>query len=380
MNNWISQYRNNLDRDCSMVVLSCALENTTTLQLARIHCQPPVYVHTFYSNPTTIASEGIESLFLLNSSGTTGPPKVIAYDFSTIRSHAKVIADSLGLSLANEYIALCRPNYAYGLSVINSHHYAAIPVTFLPTVLPETLAEANDKTVIYVLPSQLTEIALTGVSNPASLKLIVAGGYTSKAVIRILQSRFPNASFVNMYGRAESGPRIAIWSGLLKEFEAGTIGLPLENVSLAIKKDQPTGEMIIDTPWSAKWVYHPGADEAGQRNPPSPVSGDVCTFEDGVWRHLGRTDSIINLSGCLININDVRRILLSELPILNVWISVRPALISGDNILEVHAAKLSSTALTSREVKMKLHELIGKAAVMARVKVDDQVERDGSAK
>src|ERR1700686_2758410 len=67
---------------------------------------------------------------LLNTSGSTGSPKLVRLTLRNLQANAESIAEYLQLTSGERPITSLPISYSYGLSVINSHLYAGATIVF----------------------------------------------------------------------------------------------------------------------------------------------------------------------------------------------------------------------------------------------------------
>lgn len=212
---------------------------------------------------------------ILATSGTTGNPKMVRHAKPAVRACAAAIAASLALNPERDYVALVNPRFAYGLSILHSHAVAGVPVRFQPaptslTAWAELRATLLPDSSVYLAPHHSFLLAQDPIWQlDGLLELILAGGPVRPSMVTALQSTFPSAVLVVMYGQAELGPRITLRRTPIGEFEAGNVGRPLPGVTVRtagtrgpIEVDSPfrmtsyvdlTGSPISDEPVDPRW-------------------------------------------------------------------------------------------------------------------------------
>ncbi|MFN8185183.1 MAG: AMP-binding protein [Candidatus Nanopelagicales bacterium] len=326
-----------------------------------------------------------------HTSGSTGRPKCVIYDRATVEAHARTIASTLRLDDRWTFVALPPVRYAYGLSILHSHAGAGVPLTYLQSDwgLPGLAAiEESGSTplAIYMLP-QHTPLVLSAELPPDRVgRLIVAGGRLSAASAESLAAAFPDATLDNMYGQAEMGPRLSMWTGPLVRFREGNIGHPIPGVELRVADDTPTGQpghILARSRYAMKYyLQHPY-----DRIAPGPGqdtfvdTGDLGEYqEDGDLLHYGRSDRWLNIAGTRVDLQAIERIVDDCYHPLLVKATGEPARVTGDNVAVVEIVQGSRPITDLGEVRRTLHEELGGLASMVRIRVVDHLSTGESGK
>ncbi len=322
---------------------------------------------------------GGEPLLAFHTSGSTGSPSCVIYRKSTARAHARAIARSLQLDAAVTYVALPPPRFAYGLSIVDSHLEAGVPVTFtdagwtLPGLTEVAAASAGD-IAIYALP-QHTPLLLSAAIDPQRVtRLFIAGGRISGASVRRLAEAFPRLRLSNMYGQAEMGPRLSMWDGDPAAFVEGDIGSPLPGVRLRV---QPAGDGDATGPDGAAPGRIVAASEYAMafelRAPyaevkPGPGTGEIITSDlatlspEGTLRHAGRADHVLNVAGTKVDLRRLSEIVTEAADPLIVRIGSRPSAVAGDDIPVIEIVPGPGTPARTGPIRRALHNEFGRLA------------------
>lgn len=335
-----------------------------------------------------------DPLLAFHTSGSTGSPSCVIYRKETARAHARAIAASLGLTPEITYVALPPPRFAYGLSIVNSHLEADVPVTFVdPEWTLPGLTEVADSTdgdiALYALP-QHTPLLLSGAVDPARVsRLFIAGGRISQASVRRLAEHFPRLRLTNMYGQAEMGPRLSMWDGDPAEFVEGNIGTPLPGVRLRVMPDE-TAVVADDaatpdaTPAHAQAPAHaqsPGRIAASSEfamwkllKAPytelldGPGEGEIVTNDlaaegrDGTLRHAGRADHVLNVAGTKVDLRRLQEIVTEAADPLIVRIGSKPSKVAGDDVPVIEIVPGPRTPARTGPIRRALHTEFGRLA------------------
>lgn len=323
---------------------------------------------------------------VFESSGTTGDPKLVRYRKQVIRDCATAIARMLELEAARDYIALINPRFAYGLSVLHSHHLAGTPVRFAKP--PTTLTEWADvreslrpDSTIYLAPHHSFLLA----QDPhwrfnAPIELVFAGGPLRQSMVDALGPCFPNATVTNMYGQAELGPRISIGRSAITAFREGDVGRPLPGVDV---RADPQGRISVRSPYRMEsYVTAAGEPVPADASADWWPTGDVGRVgADGTVLITGRAASDINFLGGRIGLDHLRQIVRDVDGVLDVRVSaVRHQAFGECPHLRVLIPSMANRDAAERAVRIALSDNIGHAAAAAVVEVLDPASLPESGK
>lgn len=317
-------------------------------------------------------AENAQPVFAFHTSGSTGSPSCVIYRKSVTRAHARAIAEALELTPRVTYVALPPPRFAYGLSIVNSHLEADVPVTFVDAdwTLPglSAVAEATEGEIaLYALP-QHTPLLLSADIDPARVtRLFIAGGRISEGSVRRLADHFPNLRLTNMYGQAEMGPRLSVWDGDPADFVEGSIGSPLRGVRLRVEpaSDAAGPGRIVAASEYAMWrLLRAPYTELGD----GPGTGEIVTSDlasvgpDGTLRHAGRADHVLNVAGTKVDLRRLQEVVTTAAKPVIVRIGSKPSKVAGDDIPVVEIVPGADTPQKTAPIRRALHEEFGRLA------------------
>ena len=261
---------------------------------------------------------------LLSTSGSTGAPKFVKLSHRNLESNAASIADYLGIGPDDSVLLNLRLNYAYGLSILNSHLLAGAR-----TVLSD--ASVTDDAFWNVLKAHKIT-SFPGV--PYSFEVIARGArlrdlpdlrYVTQAGGRLdakLVKHFADLGvrqgwqFFVMYGQTEAAPRISYLPPEQAVVHAGCIGMAIPGGRLWLRDEagQPVtrpdvpGELMYEGPNVMMGYAERLSDLAHDETPPYLATGDVACFnEAGLFYIVGRLKRFVKPFGMRISLDDVQR-------------------------------------------------------------------------
>ena len=192
---------------------------------------------------------------LLNTSGSTGSPKLVRLPLKSLEANAASIAQYLQLTPGERPITSLPMPYSYGLSVINSHLHAGAAIVFSEdTVLRREFWDAVDRygcTSFAGVPYTYQLLLQTGLlkKKGSSLKTLTqAGGkLDERHVLQMHELALARGwKFFVMYGQTEATARISYVPFEQLGRKVGSIGVAVPGGML--KVDQQTGELIYMGP------------------------------------------------------------------------------------------------------------------------------------
>lgn len=259
-----------------------------------------------------------ESLaLLLNTSGSTGSPKLVRLSRENLQSNAASIAEYLNLTPAERPITSLPMSYSYGLSVINSHLLAGATLTLTDHgVLRREFWDTIDQcscTSFAGVPYTYQMLLQTGLLNKRGVSLRTltqAGGALGESHLRQMHqlvSRRGLKLFV-MYGQTEASPRISYVPFERLGEKIGSIGVAVPNGSLHVDAD--TGELVYRGP-NVMLGYAECLDDLAKGDELGGVlkTGDIARQDqDGFFYVTGRLKRFLKLFGKRFNLEEIEQI------------------------------------------------------------------------
>lgn len=320
-----------------------------------------------------------EPILGYHSSGSTGLPKCVVYRHDVVRDHARLIASSLALTADSRYASLTPPNFAYGLSILNSHQLAGVPVSWAARAseLEDAYAGTDEPLTLYLLPQQASLLAAVEGRLPLE-RVITAGGRVSQPTVQSLLARYPHLRLTAMFGQAELGPRLALWDGPLRDFHPGTLGDPIGDVRFRLADPDSDGrtQLLVNTPHAMSWTIPAPYD----RVLPGPAADDEVATGDyaellpsGHYLHTGRREDLANVAGTKVLLADLARSVEDALPLAALRVTKRKARLSGDDVPVVEVIPRAGATFTAADIRRALHATWGPLVALLDVRIVDQL-------
>jgi len=284
----------------------------------------------FRTGDDTPAAENLA--VMLTTSGSTGSPKVVRLSKKNLLSNARSIISYLHIT-DNERPVLGLPmNYAFGLSVVNSHLLSGATLLLTDHSFIERefvdFAVSNGFTSYSGVPFAFETIRKlsTWMQNMPSLRtLTMAGGMPSRELVQYFDDalRSNGKKLYVMYGQAEATARIAYLEPEQIQTKAGSIGKAIPGGELWLEGED--GEEITSPMVIGELVYRGDnvclgyAEKAedlmrGDDNGGVIHTGDIGYRDiDGYYYITGRKGRFVKLFGVRLSLDHIESILLPVL-------------------------------------------------------------------
>jgi len=179
---------------------------------------------------------------LMATSGSTGAPRFVMVSHGNLIANTEAIIRSQGLASDDRAMLVLPLSYCFGASVLHTHLYQGGSVVFdrrfmFPNKVLHATSEFGCTTFagvptaynILLRRSEIRQIAL-----PRLRRFLQAGGALAPQRISEMRTAFPSTQFYVMYGQTEATARISCMEPERWEEKPGSVGRPLDNLSVAI--------------------------------------------------------------------------------------------------------------------------------------------------
>lgn len=289
---------------------------------------------------------GIETQWLLTTSGTTGVPKLVQHDRASIVRAVKTPREG---GSADRWAMLYDPSRFAGTQVL------AQALLTGATLLTPRPGMSTGETVDWLVVEGCTHVSATPslwrrlLMAPSSMRLplrqITLGGeIADDAILGALRARFPAARIVHIYASTEAGAGFAVRDGKAG-FPAAWLedGTEVEGARLAVRDGllwlRPAGEPRTTAP-------HIVRDDAGFIR-----TGDRIAIEDGRARFIGREDATLNVGGIKVQVEAVEEIVHAHPAVAQCRITAKPSAMMGSllTLSVVPRAEVTTDPATLRQ-------------------------------
>ncbi|WP_127531374.1 class I adenylate-forming enzyme family protein [Paenibacillus kobensis] len=252
---------------------------------------------------------------MVQTSGTSGHPKLVMLTYENLASNAADIVEALRLE-SHERILIQRPlSYSSALTgellaglAAGSAIYIK-PAAYSP-LLTLSLIQKHAITTIGSSPTLLTLLAPhTSKYDMSSLQRIILSGerLTETQLATILTAYPNNVSLWNAYGMTETAPRISCLQIDSDKHKAACVGPPLRHVNVAIVNSNggpvpegSSGFLIVSGPNVMRGYYNNPELTQQKIRDGWLFTGDTASIQNGMIIIHGRADHMIIRAGCNI--------------------------------------------------------------------------------
>ncbi len=277
------------------------------------------------ARPTPVTSPDDAPACILFTSGTTGEPKGVLLSHGNLRSNARSIVESLGLT-ADDSIACVLPFfYAYGNSVLFSHLTCGASIhvqrgfTFPHAVMD--MVARHGITGFAGVPSTfallLSRVKLESCDLSGLRYVAQAGGAMPPALVSRLAAALPGKQVFIMYGQTEATARLTCLPAARLADKPGSVGLPVRDVRIEIR--DATGRVCGAGETGDIWACGPNIMQGYWRNPEATAqvlrdgwlrTGDIGRLDEEGFVHIvGRRSDIIKVGAHRVHPQDVEHVL-----------------------------------------------------------------------
>ena len=254
---------------------------------------------------------------LLNTSGSTGSPKLVRLSGENLQANAASIASYLSLTEKERPITSLPMAYSYGLSVINSHLLAGATLVLSEHgVLRREFWDSVDKygcTSIAGVPYTYQMLLQTGLlkKRGATLRTVTqAGGALTEPYVRQMHelAKERGFKFFVMYGQTEATARISYLPFKNLAAKVGSIGVAIPGGTLRV--DAETSELVYSGP-NVMLGYAESRDDLSKGDELHGVlnTGDLARQDaDGFFYVTGRMKRFLKMFGKRFNLDEVEQI------------------------------------------------------------------------
>jgi len=269
-----------------------------------------------------------ELALMLTTSGSTGSPKVVRLSKKNLLSNARAIISYLQITYKERPVLGLPMNYAFGLSIVNSHLLSGATLLLTEHSFVERefvdFAVNNGFTSYSGVPfafETIRKLSIWKRDMPSLRTLTMAGGMPGKDIVRFTDDtlRPLGKKLYVMYGQAEATARISYLEPELIPTKTGSIGKAIPGGELSLEDEY--GETITSPFVIGELVYKGdnvclGYAEKkddlmlGDENRGVLHTGDLGYRDaDGFYFITGRKGRFVKLFGVRISLDHIETLL-----------------------------------------------------------------------
>jgi acyl-CoA synthetase (AMP-forming)/AMP-acid ligase II len=258
---------------------------------------------------------------LMPTSGSTGVPRLVMVSHGNLIANTEAIVRNQRLGTDETAMLIMPVSYCFGASVMHSHLYQGGGVVFDSRFMfPDKVLHAINAygcTTFAGVPAVynifLRRSNIRSIPLPALRRFLQAGGALSPEGIQEISRIVPAAEFFVMYGQTEATARISSLPPDRLCEKLGSIGLPMDNLTVRIVDDEgrevavgETGEIQVRGPSVCSGYYDdPEATERKFGGGWLKTGDFACRDADGYLWIKGRTSEFIKMRGVRVSFGEV---------------------------------------------------------------------------
>ena len=258
---------------------------------------------------------------LMATSGSTGTPRLVKVTHGNLIANTEAIIRSQGLASDERAMLILPVSYCFGASVLHTHLYQGGSVVFdsrfmFPDKVLRAIGQYGCTTFAGVPTAYQILLRRSNIRTiPMSTlrRFLQAGGALSSACVRQMRATVPHAEFFVMYGQTEATARISCLPPQRLEDKAGSVGLPLDNLTVRIV--DPEGREVPPGESGELWVAGKSIS-AGYLDEPEETrrkfrdgwlaTGDIASRDaDGCLWITGRQGEFIKMRGVRVGLTEI---------------------------------------------------------------------------
>lgn len=328
---------------------------------------------------------------IIYTSGSTSDPKGVLHSLQGIYSNVESIIDYLPVQKKSRVAITLPLHYSYTFigQILTSLAVGATLIQ-IDTMFASTYLKRLIDLDISVLSSVSFELKkLLQVPKSSSLgrsvKCIASAGMSfDRHLYEKLKKIFPSAIFFDQYGFAEAGPRVSAISDEDEHFLVGSVGKPINNVSVGlltsdgiIHKSGKEGILVVKTKSAMiEYVSEPEATKSSFHEG-WLLSGDYShILENGYIYLLGRKQDFANVYGEKISLVEIEDCLKSYPGIMDTAVIALDDQMIGSRII----AFVESTIFNKHSIEEYLVQMLSPQKKPHDLMQIDKIPRSSAGK
>lgn len=258
---------------------------------------------------------------LMATSGSTGVPRFVMVSHGNLLANTEAIIRSQDLAQDERATLILPVSYCFGASVLHTHLYQGGSVVFdrrfmFPDKVLQAVAQYECTTFAGVPTAYnilLRRSDIRQISLPRLRRFLQAGGGLARERVAEMRELFPHARFYVMYGQTEATARIACMDPGRWDEKEGSVGQPLDNVTVSIVDDNgkpvetnQVGQLVVKGPSICQGYFNDPDETHRVFKDGSLKTGDLAR-QDGegfLWIE-GRAGSFLKIRGTRVSLAEV---------------------------------------------------------------------------
>lgn len=270
-----------------------------------------------------------DQALLMSTSGTTGSQKHVCVSRTSIEHNAASIAGALGIRREDRAITTLPLHYCYGLSVVNSHLRAGASIVLnrFSVIQPQfwTLVDETRACSLAGVPfvyKMLRRLEPAQIARSPIRHLTQAGGRLSPDLVHYFHALMDSMGgrFSVMYGQTEATARMSVLQHDDLPRKTGAVGRAIPGGRFSVDTCRPSEGADSEIVYSGPNVMLGYAEQRqdlalGDRLNGVLRTGDTGHLDDEGFLYVtGRIKRIAKVAGKRINLDDIERLVTTDLP------------------------------------------------------------------
>jgi acyl-CoA synthetase (AMP-forming)/AMP-acid ligase II len=258
---------------------------------------------------------------LMPTSGSTGIPRLVNVSHGNLVANTEAIIRRQQFGPDERAMLIMPVSYCFGASVLHTHLFQGGGVVFDSRFMfPDKVLQAINTcgcttfagvpTVYSIL---LRRSHLRSIPLPSLRRFLQAGGALAPESVQEFRNIAPEADFLVMYGQTEATARICCSPPKGSDKKLGSVGLPLDNLTLRIVDDKgqevpagQTGEIQVFGPSVCAGYLDDVEATRCKFNEGWLKTGDLgCLDDEGYVWVKGRMSGFIKIRGYRVSLAEV---------------------------------------------------------------------------
>lgn len=272
-----------------------------------------------------------ELAIMLSTSGSTGSPKLVKLSYQNLLSNAQSIAEYLNIEFYDRAITTLPMNYAYGLSIINSHLLKGASIALTENSIAEKqfweFLKKTKSTTFGGVPftyEVLKRLRFNKMELPSIKYVTQAGGKLRKELVSefVENCERKEIRFIIMYGQTEATARMSYLPWELAKSHPSSIGIAIPGGEFQLVDEEGKTITEINTPGELIYKgnnvfigYSTTKDDLGvtKKNNHILHTGDIAYKDNnGLYYITGRKSRFIKVYGHRVNLGDIENLLAKQ--------------------------------------------------------------------
>ncbi len=265
---------------------------------------------------------------LLTTSGSTGSSKLVRLSYRNLQANTDSIVKFLGIVKEDKAITTLPMNYAYGLSIIQTHLSSGAGIIVTERSFFDVrfwyFLKKNGATTFGAVPylySVLDKLHFLQMELPSLKYITQAGGHLGQNLHERISKELldKGIKFFVMYGATEATARMSYLPADLTADKAGSIGIPIPGGKFelidangnVITENERDGELVYYGPNVMLGYAHKKEDTVrGDELHGRLETGDLAKRDsDGFYYIIGRKTRFIKVFGNRVSLDEAENLL-----------------------------------------------------------------------